>query len=79
MQNVNWVDEGYNRLLEGARGSNDQRQRIELYQQAERILIEQVPIMPLYYSLAHFLVKPWIRFGREFEFPYFKDAILKPD
>jgi oligopeptide transport system substrate-binding protein len=78
MQNVNWVDEVYSRLLEEARQSNDQRQRIELYQQAERILIEQVPIMPVYYNLRHFLVKPWIRFRREHEFLYFKDVIQEP-
>jgi oligopeptide transport system substrate-binding protein len=79
MQNVNWRDEEYTRLLEGARGSNDQRQRIELYQQAERILIEQVPIMPVIHPLSHYLVKPWIRFRMEYEFLYFKDVILEPD
>jgi oligopeptide transport system substrate-binding protein len=78
MQNVNWVDEVYSRLLEEARQSNDQRQRIELYQQAERILIEQIPIMPVYYDLRHYLVKPWIRFSREFVFLYFKDVIQEP-
>ena len=78
MQNVNWVDEVYNHLLEEARQSNDQLQRIELYQQAERILVEQVPIMPVYHYLSHYLVKPWIRFRRKFVFLYFKDVIQEP-
>jgi len=37
-------------------------ERLELYAQADRILVEQqAVVMPLTYMWSHALVKPWVR------------------
>jgi ABC-type oligopeptide transport system substrate-binding subunit len=75
-----WRNEVYDRLVAEAKGARDERERIELYRQAERTLVAEVPILPLFYQSWHLLVKPWVR-----RFPvssicawFFKDAILEP-
>ncbi|MEW5958015.1 MAG: ABC transporter substrate-binding protein, partial [Chloroflexota bacterium] len=57
----NWRHEAYHRLVEKARQLTDQEQRLKLYRQADRILMEQIPLAPLFYGRLHFLVKPWVR------------------
>ena len=38
----------------------DLKRRAELLQQAERVLLEDLPIMPLYFYVTARLVKPWV-------------------
>ena len=54
-------DEEIDALLEEARYSLDQQVRIELYQQIDRRLVEEAVWIPLYYSVAHELVKPYVK------------------
>jgi ABC-type oligopeptide transport system substrate-binding subunit len=75
-----WRHEVYDRLVERARRVTDQRERIDLYKQADRRLVEEAPILPLAYEQAPLLVKPWVR-----RFPLsppwkfcLKDAIVEP-
>jgi ABC-type oligopeptide transport system substrate-binding subunit len=75
-----WRHESYERLVEEARRVTDQRERMELYGQAEWILVQEAPIMPLVYGRRHLLVKPWVR-----KYPispigwwFWKDVILEP-
>jgi ABC-type oligopeptide transport system substrate-binding subunit len=51
-----------------------------LYAQAERILAEEVPILPVDYDRKHFLIKPWVR-----RYPrspngtlFWKDVVIEP-
>jgi ABC-type transport system substrate-binding protein len=67
-------------LVEKARRLTDQQRRIEIYQQADRILVEEAAILPVFYGRNSLLVKPWIR-----KFPlsarggwYLKDVIIDP-
>jgi ABC-type oligopeptide transport system substrate-binding subunit len=32
-----------------------------MYRQAEQILVEEVPVVPLTYGREHVLVKPWLQ------------------
>ncbi|MCH7663038.1 MAG: peptide ABC transporter substrate-binding protein [Chloroflexi bacterium] len=56
-----WHNENYRNLINKAEQSQVPAERIQIYQQAEKILINQVPIMPLVYSTNHFLRKPWVK------------------
>jgi ABC-type oligopeptide transport system substrate-binding subunit len=75
-----WQHEGYLDRVHRARRSTDQAERMAHYAQAERILAEQVPCLPLFYGRAHFLLKPWVRryptsvFGDLF----WKDVVIEP-
>ncbi len=48
-------------LLESARAEPDPGERLALYQQAETLLLEDAPAVPLVHPLAHVLVRPYIR------------------
>lgn len=67
-----WVDEG-RRLLDPA-------QRIQHYQAAEQILIDEVPILPLFHRRDHLLVKPWLRNFRTslMKTMVWKDLVIEP-
>ena len=54
-------DEGIDAQLEEARYSLDQEVRNDLYFAVDRELVETAVWIPLYYSVAHELVKPYVR------------------
>ena len=56
-----WRHEHYWSLVENARRVMDQEKRISMYQKAERILADEVPLFPLTYERFHLLVKPWVK------------------
>jgi oligopeptide transport system substrate-binding protein len=58
---IGWRNQTYTGLLEKARRLTDHNERLRLYAQADRILIEEAPIWPLAYWRSHLLVKPWIK------------------
>jgi ABC-type transport system substrate-binding protein len=47
-------------LLREALLETDQPRRIELYQQAEEIILDEVPWFPLFYDRYHVLIKPYV-------------------
>ena len=55
-----WRSERYDSIMQGARRITDQERRMELYRQAELILVDEAPVVPVYYNREHVLVKPWI-------------------
>ncbi len=56
-----WSNARFDTLVESAKRVTDQDQRIQLYGQADRILVsEQAVIMPIGYSRGWMLVKPWV-------------------
>jgi oligopeptide transport system substrate-binding protein len=75
-----WKDEAYEQLIQEASGLIDQRQRLQFYRQADKILIEQAAIVPLVYDRYRHMLKPWVR-----RYPvsgmkdyYWKDVIIDP-
>jgi oligopeptide transport system substrate-binding protein len=75
-----WQNEAYHRLVEDARRAMDQGKRMQLYQQADRILIEEAPVLPLCYARFHMLVKPWVRkyLTSPLRWWFWKDVIIEP-
>jgi ABC-type oligopeptide transport system substrate-binding subunit/DNA-binding SARP family transcriptional activator len=53
-------NQGCEGLAEAARQVADQPERMRLYRQAEKILIEGAGIMPLTHEPYHYLLKPWV-------------------
>ena len=51
----------YDKLVEFANSSPDNEKRMEAMNKAERILMKEMPIAPLYYSYRIWLVKPWLK------------------
>jgi ABC-type transport system substrate-binding protein len=75
-----WRNEAYERLIRQAGVMMEQEGRMGLYRQAQEILVEQTPLLPLLYGRISLLVKPWVR-----RFPtsplhwhYWKDVVIEP-
>jgi oligopeptide transport system substrate-binding protein len=56
--NTFWGSEQYDRLIETVRNSSDQKERMTLMHQAEDILMENMPIMPIYFYTDPVCIKP---------------------
>lgn len=54
-------DADFDGLLEEARRTLGQEERLGLYRRADRSLVEESLALPLLYGRAHYLVKPWLR------------------
>ncbi len=51
-----WSNPEYDRLIQAAANEMDQDKRYEIYQQAEAILMDELPIIPIYYYRSKQLV-----------------------
>ncbi len=58
---TSWSDAEYDRLVESARVTADAQQRMGLWQQAEKILLERGPVLPLWSTTSSNLVSPNLR------------------
>jgi oligopeptide transport system substrate-binding protein len=74
-----WRNDQYSQLLEEAQRTLDQSERIRLYQEADKILIEDAVIIPVTYAQQHSLVKPWAKIPTiNIKNLHFKDVIIEP-
>lgn len=64
-QGINWIgwnNKKFAKLVDKAQQTQDKTKRQQLYQQAEKILVEtEAAIVPLYFYNSSFLVKPWVK------------------
>ena len=56
-----WSHPDYDSLIARAGRTLDPAERYELFQQAESILIDQLPIIPIYFSVRTYLKQPSVR------------------
>ena len=56
-----WEDANYDLIIERANSTNDQTQRYELLKEAERILIDNMPIIPLYTYVRSYQLSPDVK------------------
>ncbi|NIS80063.1 MAG: AAA family ATPase [Anaerolineales bacterium] len=57
-----WQNSRFDDLVEEAMSILDQEQRLELYREADRILVaEEAAILPIYYAQGRKLIKPWVK------------------
>jgi ABC-type transport system substrate-binding protein len=75
-----WRHTAYEHLVEEARRVMDQAERIRLYRQADQMLVEEAPIMPVAYGRRQGLVKPWVKqlSGSALGWFSLKDVVLEP-
>jgi ABC-type oligopeptide transport system substrate-binding subunit/class 3 adenylate cyclase/tetratricopeptide (TPR) repeat protein len=75
-----WRHPTYDELVERALQATDQQQRMRLYSQADRILMQEAPVVPLSYSQKPMLIKPWVSEYRSHGVTYWpwKHVIIEP-
>ena len=59
--NTGWSSADYDRLLAAAARTADPAARAALFQQAERLLLADAPIIPLYFNTHVFLLQPAVK------------------
>ncbi len=59
--NTGYDNPEVDQLLRQALAEVDPAQRVELYRQAERIILQDVPWYPLFFSRYHVLIKPYVQ------------------
>jgi ABC-type oligopeptide transport system substrate-binding subunit/class 3 adenylate cyclase len=55
-----WRNETYEELVERAGRGSDRAERMELYGQADRMLVEEAIVLPLGQRPKYLLIKPWV-------------------
>jgi oligopeptide transport system substrate-binding protein len=70
-----WNNADYDALLEAAANEIDLERRAELMHQAEQLVLQEVPVIPVYFYVTKRLVKPWVGNYR----PHVQDFILTKD
>jgi oligopeptide transport system substrate-binding protein len=75
-----WRNETYEGLVERAKRQADQADRMELYGQADRMLLEEGIVVPLGYRQDYLLIKPWVsRYPiSPFRLSFWKDVVIEP-
>ena len=48
-------------MLEAARVEQDVSKRIQMYQQAEQMIVNEAPVLFTVHSLSYMLVKPYVK------------------
>ncbi|MFQ5595547.1 MAG: ABC transporter substrate-binding protein [Anaerolineae bacterium] len=74
-------NETYEHLIQEARRLTDQAERMRLYAQADKVLVEEAAIMPMIYGRSHLLLKPWVRrypMSAALGSVSWKDVIIEP-
>ena len=69
-----WQNDVFETLIEKSRRIMDQNERLTLLWEADKILMEEALIIPLFYIGGADLVEPWVRRY----FPAWKYIILEP-
>lgn len=56
-----WGSDAYDRLIHKASGETDSVKRFEYYDQAEKILLEEMPLIPIYWYTRNYLLHPSVK------------------
>jgi oligopeptide transport system substrate-binding protein len=77
---TNWRNETFEQLVEKAMRVMDHEERMQLYAHAERILVQEAPLLNLTYRSVHVLLKPWVKKyrGSPTGAVSWKDVIIEP-
>lgn len=56
-----WSNAEYDALIKKAKATNDHDERIKAMQEAEKLLIEEMPIAPVYFYTRVYMEKPYVK------------------
>ncbi len=76
---MGYRNEQVDQLLEQARVESDPAKRTSFYRQAERLIVNDAPWIPLTHGITHVLVKPYVKgyTGGAAIYPWLKDIYLE--
>lgn len=76
--NTGWSNAQYDNLIKSAAKEQDEEKRFKLLKDAESILIDEQPIIPIYFYVYEFLTKPYLKgvYGNPLELHNYKYAFV---
>ncbi len=60
MNQTGWSNPEYDRLLELASTEKDEAKRLDHFHRAEQILMDQMPVIPIYFGVTREVVRPYV-------------------
>lgn len=74
-----WDHKRYWDLVEAASRARDVEERLRLYREADRLLVEQVALVPMGHGRSTFLVKPYVRgfAPSAFRWPSLREVVIE--
>jgi ABC-type oligopeptide transport system substrate-binding subunit len=80
LSDTSWHNDVYTHLVEEASRAPNQDERIRLFREADKILIEEAIIVPISYFHDQLLIKPWLKKYpvSPFRWLFGKDVIIEP-
>lgn len=81
MNRTGWSNLDYDKLVKQAASTSDKNERYRLFQQAEKIITDEVPLIPIYYYTRVKLMSPDIKDWHDnlVEYVSYKDIYLSRD
>ncbi|MDH3943553.1 MAG: ABC transporter substrate-binding protein [Anaerolineae bacterium] len=76
-EHIGWWDENYSEILQTATSTSDVQRRIKLYKKAEKILLDSLYLIPIFYGRSHYFVKPGVKFSDDPYSQMFKGAVIE--
>ncbi len=61
LNQTRWDHPDYDRLLEQARQEPDEAKRMQHLEEAERILMDELPVLPIYAYVSQNMIRPYVR------------------
>ncbi|KGX85602.1 peptide ABC transporter substrate-binding protein [Pontibacillus litoralis] len=58
---ANWSNEEYDTLIQTAKTTMDPAERMDAMHKAEQILMDEMPVMPIYFYTKPYTVKPYVK------------------
>jgi oligopeptide transport system substrate-binding protein len=58
---TNWSNPEYDRLLQAALEAKTEAERYEIYQKLDAILVDEVPVIPIYYYTCNHAISPKVK------------------
>lgn len=55
-----WINDSYTKLIEAANAEPDEKQRFKILAQAENLLLDEMPIVPIYHPALSYMKKPFV-------------------
>lgn len=56
-----WVHAQYDKLIDTAKTTNDGKARYKALHAAEQLLMNEMPIIPIYFYTRPYVIKPWVK------------------
>lgn len=56
-----WQNDKFNSLIQTANNTLDPKKRIQLYQEADKLVLEECVVIPMDYGINEWLLKPWVK------------------